>query len=169
MGGTDTTQVWTRQDGMATVFVAVDPFVGDVVGIHAARPGTRFEAREPIHQGVREHFGPLAKGIAGGLSLRHDPGPQYMSHHFQAVMAFLGIESSPSFVRVPEGNGVAERFIRTLKEQLLWVHTFDTVEQLRQALLEFQARFTKHWLLQRHGDATAAQVRKAHVPMAEAA
>ena len=29
--------------------------------------------------------------------------------------------SSPSFVREPEGNGVAERFIRTLKENLLWV------------------------------------------------
>lgn len=42
----------------------------------------------------------------------------------------------------PEGNGVAERFIRTLKEQLLWVRTFDTVEELRQALLEFQTRIT---------------------------
>jgi hypothetical protein len=30
----------------------------------------------------------------------------------------LGIEASPSFVREPEGNGVAERFIRTLKENL---------------------------------------------------
>ena len=28
-------------------------------------------------------------------------------------VAFFGIESSPSFVREPEGNGVAERFIRT--------------------------------------------------------
>jgi hypothetical protein len=28
-------------------------------------------------------------------------------------------------VREPEGNGVAERFIRTLKENLLWVKTFD--------------------------------------------
>ena len=42
----------TRLEGMATVFVAVDHFVGDVVGIHAARPGTRFEALEPIYQGI---------------------------------------------------------------------------------------------------------------------
>lgn len=169
MWGTDATQVWTRQDGMATVFVAVDHFVGDVVGIHAARPGTRFEALEPIHQGIREHFGPLAQGVAAGLVLRHDHGPQYMSHAFQAELAFLGIESSPSFVRAPEGNGVAERFIRTLKEQLLWVQTFDTVEELRQALLKFQARFNRHWLLQRHDYATPAQVRAAHVLMARAA
>src|SRR5215204_5601247 len=49
----------------------------------------------------------------------------------------LGIEASPSFVREPEGNGVAERFIRTLKENLLWVRSFDTIEERRAALVEF--------------------------------
>src|SRR5689334_22187646 len=39
-----------------------------------------------------------------------------MSDHFQTEIAFFGIESSPAFVRAPEGNGCAERFIRTLKE-----------------------------------------------------
>jgi hypothetical protein len=39
-------------------------------------------------------------------------------------------------VRAPEGNGCAERFIRTLKENLLWVRTFETVEELRLALIE---------------------------------
>ena len=33
MWGTDATQVHTRLEGMATVFVAVDHFVGDVVGM----------------------------------------------------------------------------------------------------------------------------------------
>ncbi len=61
-----------------------------------------------------------------------------MSDDFQNEIRFLGIESSPAFVRAPEGNGCAERFIRTLKENLLWVRTFDTVEELRQALLEFR-------------------------------
>lgn len=162
MWGTDATQVMTRLEGAATVFVAVDHFVGDVVGVHAARPGTRFEALEPLHQGVREHFGPLSPAIAEGLTLRHDNGPQYLSDHFQQEVAFLGIESSPSFIRAPEGNGVAERFIRTLKEQLLWVHHFDTVEELRQALLEFKDRYNRNWMLQRHGYRTPEQVRMEH-------
>lgn len=169
MWGTDATQVPTRREGMATVFVALDHFVGDVVGIHAARPGTRFEALEPIHQGIRAHFGELEAGVARGLMLRHDHGSQYMSHAFQQELRFLGIESSPSLKKAPEGNGVAERFIRTLKEQRLWVRTFDTVEELRQALLDFKERFNRHWLLQRHGYATPAQVRAAHTPVAEAA
>ena len=44
-----------------------------------------------------------------------------MSDDFQNELTFPGIESSPAFVREPEGNGCIERFLRTLKEQLLWV------------------------------------------------
>jgi transposase InsO family protein len=74
-----------------------------------------------------------------------------MSDAFQKELAFLGIESSPAFVRAPEGNGCAERFIRTLKENLLWVQTFSTVEELRQALLEFRETYNATWLIERHG------------------
>ena len=69
------------------------------------------------------------------------------------------IEASPSFVREPEGNGVAERFIRTLKENLLWVRTFDTIEELRAALIEFATRYNETWLVARHGYRTPAEVR----------
>jgi putative transposase len=54
-------------------------------------------------------FGGFATAVARGLKLRHDHGSQYMSDHFQKEIAFLGIESSPAFVRAPEGNGCAER------------------------------------------------------------
>ena len=39
-----------------------------------------------------------------------------MSGDFQDEIECLGIEASPSFVREPQGNGVAERFIQTLKD-----------------------------------------------------
>ncbi len=84
---------------------------------------------------------------------------QYVSHDFQAEIGFLGIESSPAFVREPEGNGCAERFIRVLKENLLWVRRFDTVEELRLALLTFQQSYNESWIIERHGYRTPAQVR----------
>ena len=74
-----------------------------------------------------------------------------MSHHFQKEIAFLGIDISPAFVRAPQGNGCAEQFIRTLKENLLWVRSFETIEQLRQALLAFQETYNRTWLIARHG------------------
>ena len=50
----------------------------------------------------------------------------------QIELRFLGIGSSPAFFREPEGNGCAERFIRTLNEQILWIERCDSVEALRQ-------------------------------------
>ena len=158
MWGTDATSCLT-DEGTATVFIAIDHFTAECVGIHAARHGTRFEALEPLRQGIRQHFGVYRADVAAGLSLRHDHGSQFMSDVFQAELRFLGITSSPAFVREPEGNGCSERFIRTLKEQLLWLEHFATVEELRQALLAFKDRYNRDWLIQRHGHRSPAAVR----------
>src|SRR5437899_1105433 len=82
---------------------------------------TRFEALEPLRQGVRDYCGGFRAGAAAGIRNRHDHGSQYLSDDYQAEIAFLGMQSSPSFVRQPQCNGCVERFIRTLKEQFLWV------------------------------------------------
>lgn len=124
MWGTDFTTVMTGE-GQAAVFVAIDHCSAECVGVHAARQATRFEALEPIRQGVRQHFGAFGRQIAAGLTVRHDHGSQYLANDFQKELAFLGIASSPAFVRAPEGNGCAERFIRTLKENLLWLRSFE--------------------------------------------
>ena len=169
MWGTDATSCLTTREGNATVFIAVDHCTQECIGIHAARPGTRFEALEPLRQGLREHFDGYEADLARGLALRHDHGSQYLSDHFQEELRCLGIRSSPSFVAAPEGNGCAERFIRTLKEQLLWVEHFETVEELRQALLAFKQRYNQHWLVERHGHRTPAAVRQAPSPSTGAA
>jgi putative transposase len=169
MWGTDLTTTITGE-GQAAVFIAVDHCSAECVGIHAHARATRFQALEPIRQGVRQHFGGFAQAIARGLAVRHDHGSQYMSDHFQKELAFLGIESSPAFVRAPEGNGCAERFIRTLKENLLWVRTFETIEALRQALLAFRETYNNSWLIKRHGFLSPAEYRRRQLqPLTQAA
>ena len=123
---------------------------------------------------MRRHFGGFAKGVAGGLSVRHDHGSQHMAHDFQRELHFLGIASSPAFVRAPEGpvssaditpwdraepDGCAERSIRTLKENLPWVRAFGTVEELRGALLAFREIYNATWLIERHGFRPPAAIR----------
>ena len=168
MWGTDMTAVMTGE-GQAAVFIAVDHCSAECTGIHASRNANRFEALEPVKQAVRERFGAFAEQIATGLKLRHDHGSQYVSHDFQHEIAFLGLKSSPAFVREPECNGCAERFIRTLKENLLWIRRFETIEELRQALQDFKKTYNQNWIIERHGYQTPAQVRAAqigHMPMA---
>ena len=46
-----------------------------------------------------------------------------------------------------------------MKENLLWVRDFATIEELRLALLEFRRLYNEHWILERHGYLAPAQVR----------
>lgn len=160
MWGTDATQTVTAEQGTATIFAVVDHCTAECIGIHATQRGTRFEALEPLRQGIKEHFGSYEKNVAEGLAVRHDHGSQFLSRHYQGELAFLGIAASPAFVREPEGNGCVERFWRTLKEQLLWVRTFRTIEQLRLALQEFRDLYNRAWIVQKHGFLTPSKVRE---------
>ena len=56
------------------------------------------------------------------------------------------------------------RFIRTLEENLLWVQRFETIKELRLALIEFADWYNTHWLVARHRHRTPAQVRADQQP-----
>ena len=160
MWGTDMSQTVTLKEGRAYVSwpsntrtqksSAFTPRVQPIASRRWSRSG----------RGCMGVFGSIAPGVARGLKLRHDHGSNYMSGDFQDEIKCLGIEASPSFVREPEGNGVAERFIRTLKENLLWVRTFKTIEDLRAELVAFARRYNETWLVARHGYKTPARVRE---------
>jgi hypothetical protein len=117
--GTDATMAHTARDGWVWAFVAVDHFTAEGWA-SVARRGDRFAACEPIYDAVRDRFGQIGPDVARGISCRHDWGPQYTSSHFTGSLRWLGICDSPAYVGEPPCNGCAERFIRTLKEQVIW-------------------------------------------------
>lgn len=160
MWGTDATLFDAGADGWCWFFGAIDHCTDEIVGWQASKNGNRFTALEPIRQGVRYAFGGFAKDIARGLAVRSDWGPQYISHAFGGELAWLGIEHSRSFVGEPQCNGVIERFMRTLKEQCLWLHRFESLEQARAAIAEFIERYNNEWLVERHGHVSPRAVRE---------
>jgi transposase InsO family protein len=169
MWGIDATATATLAEGQVTIFAAIDHSTADCVGIHVAKPATRFEALEPLRQGVQQYCGGFRRDAATGLKIRHDHGSQFMSDHFQQEIRFLGMESSPAFVRQPEGNGCIERFFRTLKEQLLWVRHFQDLDELQQALREFRDRYNREWLIERLGFQPPQQARERFLALQQAA
>lgn len=143
MWGPDATRVASQDDGWGCLFVALDHYCGDVVGLNLAKKGDRFQALEPIRQGLRKFYGPPAKDQARGLALRCDHGSQYRSDDFRAEVGFLGISLSYAFVGEPQYNGIVERFIRTLREQVLSCHRFKTLEEARRVIGEFIERYNR--------------------------
>lgn len=147
--GTDASLVQTVEDGRVWVFAALDHFNSEVVGHYVSTDGSRFSALEPISQAVCARFGASTADAARGVGVRADNGPQYTSRHFAQQLAHWGMALSHSFVRQPEGNGVAERFFRTLKEQAIWGRVFRTAAEVRAAVTEFVARYNASWRLAR--------------------
>ncbi len=78
---------------------------------------------------------------------------------FGAELRWLGIQHSPSFVGEPQCNGVIERFMRTLKEQCLWLHRFTDLAHAEREIAAFVERYNAEWLVERHGHCTPREVR----------
>jgi putative transposase len=57
----------------------------------------------------------------------------------------------PAFHYEPETNGCAEKAIQVLKEQVLWIERFDTLDELRTAVRAFGRTYNQQWLSERRG------------------
>ena len=167
MWGTDATRFSTTQDGWCWFFGAVDHHTDEIVGWHVAKRGDRWAALQPLREGVQAMFGAFTKDIARGLHIRCDGGPQYIATAWIQEVHWLGMTICPSFVGEPQCNGVAERFMRTLKEHCLYLHQFESLEQARHVIAEFIHRDNHQWLIERLDHRTPVQARLAvHQPEA---
>jgi putative transposase len=111
----------------------------------------RWAAADLLREVTTERFGSVEAAVAAGLALRYDGGPCFRSDHYQAEIDHLGIARSPAFHYEPGTNGCVEKFIQTLKEQVLWIERFDTLDELRARIRRFARDYNEHWLLERHG------------------
>ncbi len=94
---------------------------------------------------------PFAQAAGRGLVLRMDHGTQYTSEDFINQVKFWDVAPSFAFVAEPQTNGFAERFNRTLKEQVFHGRIFRNLEDVRAAVTEFKDRYNRHWRLEKLG------------------
>ena len=151
MWATDATQITTVQDGKVWLFGVAEHWNAELLGWHVAKRGTRHEAIQALGMAVRQQFGHLGAGAARGLALRHDHGSNFMSEDFRKQIAFWGMAPSYAFVGEPETNGVIERLFRTLKEQVVHGRIFQTIDEVRDAIRAFVARYNAEWLIEKNG------------------
>ena len=80
-----------------------------------------------------------------------DHGSQYLSDHFTNQIKFWGIQPSYAFVAEPQTNGVAERFNRTLKEQIIHGRIYRNIAELRDAVRDFVELYNAQWIVEKNG------------------
>lgn len=129
---TDLTTVWTRRDGTVALVPTID--CGDrtaVVVVTQDQHGPAVLAS--VERKLRESFGEPAN-VPCGVELRTDHGPQYTGADCDHLCERWHLDHTFAPVGRPTGNAVAERFIRTMKEELVWVQDWESADQLRAAV-----------------------------------
>jgi putative transposase len=154
---TDATEGWTALGGRCAVFAIVDHASGEAWG-DAAAPLGRSAAADLLREIATERFGSVERAVAAGLELRYEGGTCFRSVHCQDEIAEVGIALSPGFHYESDANG-AGQFIQILKERVLRIERFETLEELRSAIRAFAAVFNREWLLERHSYRTPIAAR----------
>ena len=157
--GTDGARILTADDGWVWSFFCVEHWNAECVGYHVTKQGTRFAALEPLSMALTAIYGSVGSDVARGLSLRMDHGCQYLADHFLKQIRYWGIAPSFSIVAEPQTNGVAERFIRTMKEQAIYGRAFKNVEEVRAAVAAFVETYNNEWRLEKLGFMTPKEAR----------
>lgn len=96
-----------------------------------------FEGPDPVLKAVRERLGRVDKEVCRGRTLRNGYGSHYISKFFQSELRWLGIKFSLTYASEPEGNGVAEWFIETLKDRVIWLNRFKNMARAADAIETF--------------------------------
>jgi transposase InsO family protein len=116
-------------------------------------------ALQPLAMGLQRIRGSVERDAGRGIKVRMDHGTQYVADDFQHQVRAWGMGLSYAFVSEPETNGVAERFVRTLKKQAIHGKIFRTVEDVRQAVATFLALYNAQWRLEKNGFLTPLEAR----------
>lgn len=140
---TDLTTVWTRRDGVVALVPTID--CGDrtaVIEVTKDQHGPAVLAS--VEAKLVAAFGSPAN-VPDGVELRTDHGPQYTGADCEALCKKWNLAHTYAPVGRPTGNAVVERFIRTLKEELIWLRDWDSADELRAAI----ATWLHHYLHRR--------------------
>lgn len=130
----DMTTTWTKKDGIVALTPVID--CGDRVvfecGVTKSQESPALLG--PVFRSLIAEFG-LPTAVPDGLELRTDHGPQYTGADCDELCTRWGLDHTFAPVGRPTGNAVAERFIQTLKVELLWTRDWESLEELRAAVL----------------------------------
>jgi putative transposase len=137
---TDLTTVWTPSDGLVAVTVLVDCGDRSVLGLTASKSQDAPTVLGPVQAALVAHFDVPAH-VPAGLELRTDHGPQYTGSDCATLCRRWRLDHTLAPVGRPTGNAVAERTIRTLKEECLWLAEFDSLSELQAALDAWRVHF----------------------------
>lgn len=131
--GIDMTKIMISSWGWVYLVVVLDWGSKKVVGWDLSLTSKTSDWLTALDKALNQQF-PNGLSEQDKLQLVSDNGSQPTSTRFLSSCSLLGIEQIFTSYSNPKGNAETERLFRTLKEDLIWLQDWLSVEQLRSSL-----------------------------------
>jgi len=126
--GIDMTKVLVNQIGWVYIVIVLDWYTKKVVGYQAGLRSKSADWLTALDMAVNQQFPDGARDK--GLNLMSDNGCQPTSISFMKACSTLGVHQAFTSYGNPKGNADTERFMRTMKEECLWLTEWTSYNEL---------------------------------------
>ena len=118
---TDLAMVWCGRDRWCHLAIVIDCGSREVLGWRLSKRGHAGTAEAALEEALIYRFGHLGR-VWQPLVLRSDNGLVFTSRRYTATVRAYGLTQEFITPYTPEQNGLVERFIRSLKEECIWLN-----------------------------------------------
>lgn len=154
---TDMARVWCGEKSRwCALTLVMDCYSRELLGWRLSATGNAKAAEAALEDALINRYGLLGRA-KDDLTIRSDNGLVFTSKQFTRTVYQYGLKQEFIRPHTPQQNGMVERLIRTVKEQCLWLHHFDSIDEARQAL----GKWFRHYNEQRPHQALGMKTPKA--------
>ena len=133
---TDLCRVWGGRDGWLTLALVIDCHARQLLGWHLSRSGKATTAAAALEQALISRFGTLGR-VSTPFLLRSDNGLIFTRRAYTRLVRSYGLRQEFITPHCPQQNGMVERVIRTLKEQCVHRHRFETQQHANRVIADW--------------------------------
>ena len=165
---TDLTKVYCGHDGWCPLIAVADNGSREITGFRFGRRGRAIEATDALERALQHRYG-SKEAVPEGLRLRSDNGSIFLAEHYLRTTKVWGISQEYIPGNSPECNGVIERFFRTLKQECVWLHHFESFEEAEYIISEWIRKYNHERLHSALGYRTPVEWRENFYAVPQAA
>jgi transposase InsO family protein len=133
--GTDMTKFFVNNVGWLYLVIVIDWYTKKVIGHKLNMRSKTEDWIEALEMAVTNEC-PLGCREYG-INLMSDNGSQPTSIKYLNAVNILGINHITTSYNNPKGNADTERFLRTFKEEVVWINDFDSISEATKAVEDF--------------------------------
>jgi len=153
------------KDGWCSFVPVIDCCTREVLGWELESNARAKTAERALESALIGRFG-WTRGAPKGLMIRSDNGLVFGSHLYRGICREYKLSQEFITPYTPEENGLAERFIRSFKEECVWLHRFESMEQASGEIEKWIEWYNTDRPHQSLGYKTPAEARKEHEKLA---